>query len=808
MEAASEAAVLPSTGVTRENPVEDMVTTSSATKQAETSMHDNINQVGKPKMLPRMVKVDVNELDLTKPRFAIGNREIMSALSAEDIEERTTELVESSEMTVSIAKELIALLGAYIPNVNARTLLSSGEYEAMALVYPVKNDQAQTVVGGCAYKPHDDANFIELALFCVDIGCQGHGLGRILMERLERRGIEDLNANVIFAYADTKALPFFKRQNFSRIISTDPAIFRRRIVAYNEARIMEKVLKRPVVDNFSPDETFSQEKECADLVRMVSGTSSSEKTILSPPKKKNIGCTSGLANCYCRSGRTRAIERYDPKTMDTLEIYCSAADAARKLGLANCSVTHVTNGFSQNARGHYFRYVEDLPFLTGSKSVVRVIPIEMSGRTQFESNELCGINNHLFIKEYYSSCREASRHCFGSMSIQNNNIGMCCNGMIDHVQGKIFRWADDRVHPCAICSSDENAAQLLLCDGIDQRCISTAHIYCLKLNKIPDGEWYCPSCEARRAAGIDVHKAVPRGEPRGFFSDITTKKSSTSTKKKQITTTKPQSTPRSSLRKAQSGLIKTPPTIQTNQRLTKRAAAAGVAKAVRATLREGSVSSTDDDQSSCCNEKSSDNQDSDSESEEEAPAQSKRRRFAIQSPAKTPQRKIPLPSRARKSPIKNNKPLPPAKSSLSSIGIKKMKQDNDGDLHQKLTIQQNNPKKPGSQSYERYENYKNAKTVGEFLMLGGTRADLRNDIPRGFIFLESSATRLVHKTIDEFWRPKDTRCLVLFCDNWYLAYVFQYTEKHAILHYVNYKGQASIVDKMNERHLVRWDVTP
>lgn len=44
-----------------------------------------------------------------------------------------------------------------------------------------------------------------------------------------------------------------------------------------------------------------------------------------------------------------------------------------------------------------------------------------------------------------------------------------------------------------------------------------------------------------------------------------------------------------------------------------------------------------------------------------------------------------------------------------------------------------NPKRKGSQAYNRFGKYMKAKTVGEYLKLGGTRADLRYDENKGFI---------------------------------------------------------------------------
>ena len=46
---------------------------------------------------------------------------------------------------------------------------------------------------------------------------------------------------------------------------------------------------------------------------------------------------------------------------------------------------------------------------------------------------------------------------------------------------------------------------------------------------------------------------------------------------------------------------------------------------------------------------------------------------------------------------------------------------------------QENPKTPGSKSFQRYERYKCARSVAEFKELGGTAADLRYDEKKGFL---------------------------------------------------------------------------
>ncbi|EPS64479.1 hypothetical protein M569_10304, partial [Genlisea aurea] len=47
---------------------------------------------------------------------------------------------------------------------------------------------------------------------------------------------------------------------------------------------------------------------------------------------------------------------------------------------------------------------------------------------------------------------------------------------------------------CKVCGMDKDDDNVLLCD----KCDSEYHRYCLNppLQKIPDGNWYCPSCVA------------------------------------------------------------------------------------------------------------------------------------------------------------------------------------------------------------------------------------------------------------------------------------------------------------------------
>lgn len=49
--------------------------------------------------------------------------------------------------------------------------------------------------------------------------------------------------------------------------------------------------------------------------------------------------------------------------------------------------------------------------------------------------------------------------------------------------------------PCLICGDGDNEEKLLACDGCD----AYYHTYCVDLEQVPVGHWYCESCETQRA---------------------------------------------------------------------------------------------------------------------------------------------------------------------------------------------------------------------------------------------------------------------------------------------------------------------
>lgn len=60
--------------------------------------------------------------------------------------------------------------------------------------------------------------------------------------------------------------------------------------------------------------------------------------------------------------------------------------------------------------------------------------------------------------------------------------------------------------PCVICGSGDNAQLLLLCDGIG--CDKPHHTYCMGLNSVPDGDWFCPECEEYKEEAGSIYNPL------------------------------------------------------------------------------------------------------------------------------------------------------------------------------------------------------------------------------------------------------------------------------------------------------------
>ncbi|EEP80036.1 predicted protein [Uncinocarpus reesii 1704] len=69
---------------------------------------------------------------------------------------------------------------------------------------------------------------------------------------------------------------------------------------------------------------------------------------------------------------------------------------------------------------------------------------------------------------------------------------------------------DSDTQPCPICGDDDNEEWLLLCDGCD----TASHTYCVGLDSVPSGPWFCCHCQAHRSLQPDRSRSQNRSSRR------------------------------------------------------------------------------------------------------------------------------------------------------------------------------------------------------------------------------------------------------------------------------------------------------
>ena len=119
-------------------------------------------------------------------------------------------------------------------------------------------------------------------------------------------------------------------------------------------------------------------------------------------------------------------------------------------------------------------------------------------------------------------------------------------------------------------------------------------------------------------------------------------------------------------------------------------------------------------------------------SDDDGEAEDEHGSSAQQPPAQQQQRAAPAPARAtpaaRARKQKRGAASPPATPARPAKARKHKAQADSA-----ISVQQRNPKRPGSASHRRYEKYKHARTRDEFSRLGGSAADFNHDSRKGFV---------------------------------------------------------------------------
>lgn len=131
-----------------------------------------------------------------------------------------------------------------MPRPYVSRLVFDKKHESLALLKEVNNDY--TVMGGCCYRPFHEQKFGEIAFLAISQTEQVRGYGTRLMAQTKERA-KAIGLTHLLTCADNNAVPYFKKQGFSKDITLPFERWQGYIKDYDGVTLMECVL-HPKVD--------------------------------------------------------------------------------------------------------------------------------------------------------------------------------------------------------------------------------------------------------------------------------------------------------------------------------------------------------------------------------------------------------------------------------------------------------------------------------------------------------------------------------------------------------------------------------
>lgn len=126
-----------------------------------------------------------------------------------------------------------------MPRPYVSRLVFDRKHESLALLKKVK--EGYSVMGGCCYRPFREQKFAEIAFLAISHTDQVRGYGTRLMAQTKERA-KQLQLTHLLTCADNNAVPYFKKQGFSKTITLPFDRWQGFIKDYDGVTLMECVL--------------------------------------------------------------------------------------------------------------------------------------------------------------------------------------------------------------------------------------------------------------------------------------------------------------------------------------------------------------------------------------------------------------------------------------------------------------------------------------------------------------------------------------------------------------------------------------
>lgn len=126
-----------------------------------------------------------------------------------------------------------------MPRPYVSRLVFDRKHESLALLKKVDNEYV--VMGGCCYRPFKDQKFGEIAFLAISHTEQVRGYGTRLMAQTKERA-KRIGLTHLLTCADNNAVPYFKKQGFSKRITLPFESWQGFIKDYDGVTLMECIL--------------------------------------------------------------------------------------------------------------------------------------------------------------------------------------------------------------------------------------------------------------------------------------------------------------------------------------------------------------------------------------------------------------------------------------------------------------------------------------------------------------------------------------------------------------------------------------
>lgn len=133
-----------------------------------------------------------------------------------------------------------------MPRPYVSRLVFDRKHESLALLKRTGNSNDYVVMGGCCYRPFHEQEFGEIAFLAISHTEQVRGYGTRLMAQTKERA-KRIGLTHLLTCADNNAVPYFKKQGFSKKITLPYDRWQGYIKDYDGVTLMECVL-HPKVD--------------------------------------------------------------------------------------------------------------------------------------------------------------------------------------------------------------------------------------------------------------------------------------------------------------------------------------------------------------------------------------------------------------------------------------------------------------------------------------------------------------------------------------------------------------------------------